>query len=350
MSVYIAAPKLGSNIWIANKIIGRLQPENPQLKVLIADLYSHPLRNRNKVDAAKFFPSFCKVLSQNGIGSIFVYDVVSMERNLLGSGGRNILINLIAEGRDNNAYNVSSCVLKNFDFVFNPYNLAQIVGSREVTNRYLSSRGVSVPSSDRRSTYNTTGRRVFSMRKTGYPNTAIILDSSDEADNENYNTEFIDTRIQFGDKIYYTSVRIMCIGTRAVKFVIRARDCSEQRPEARDANTPLNVDLIRFLYVRLVEKNLKKLLSLTVRAGTAYGPGFYAHDVVIDKDSGDPYLCETELKFFPDTFMKKFQGLLDNEAALFSTVSWKEYAKISAHHFMKYLKYVEHSSETRQTP
>ena len=345
MSFHISPSKIGSNIWIANKIIGRYQPKNPRQKVIIADLYSNPLRNRKVVDAAKFFPSFCRVLGKNEIGSVFVYDIDSMERNTQDSVDKHILINLISERKINPAYNIPSSILKKFNLVFNSYSLAETIRNKKVTNEFLSSCGVPVPRAQ------SSGTRIFSMEKIerGRHDTAIVVDASDKISVDRYNTEFIDTRVQFENNSYYTCVRIMCIGSRVVKFVVQARSCREQCVEVRDVNTPLDLPLIRYLHVKLVKNNLGKLLSLAEKAGSAYGAGFYAHDVVIDKDSGDPYICETELKFFPDAYTRKFRGLLDNENALFNTVSWKEYAKTSAIHFLEYLEDIERTPKMLPT-
>ena len=295
------------------------------------------------VDAVKFFPSFCRVLGKKEIGSVFVYDIDSMERNLQDSRDKNILINLISERKINSVYNIPSDVLKKFNLVFNSYSLAEIVRNKKVANEYLSSCGVPVPNAP------CSGMKVFSMEKAGGHDTAIVLDTSDKISEDRYNTKFIDTRVQFKNNIYFTCVRIMCIGSRAVKFVVQARNCREHSVEVRDVNTPLDLPLIRYLHSKLVKNNLGKLLSLAEKAGAAYGAGFYAHDVVIDNDSCDPYICETELKFFPDAYTRKFRSLLDNENALFNTVSWKEYAKVSAIHFIKYLEDIERTPKSLPT-
>ena len=73
-----------------------------------------------------------------------------------------------------------------------------------------------------------------------------------------------------------------------------------------------------------------------MKAAAAFGPGFYGHDVVVETTSGNVFVCETALKFFPDSYMRKFRGLLDSENKLFSTTDWKDYAKDSAFAFVDY--------------
>ncbi len=338
-SFYIAPHGSGFNIWIANALIGRSQPRNLQRKVLIADFASKPLRNRNKVNCAKFFPQFCKVLRNYGFGSVFVHDIESVRCNATHDRSRNILINLLGEDRDEAKCELGDELLDRFSLVFNPYSLARIVASREATNELLSSHGVPVPKR------NATDRKIFSLGNTGYPNSAMILDESEQLDSGRYNVEFIDTRIEIGNKSYFTSLRIMCVGSRVLKYVIRARDTGEQRPEARDANTPLDPGLIRHLYGVLVEANEEKLISLAKQAERAYGPGFYGHDVVVDRNTGDPFLCESELKFYPGTYMRRLHGLLDDDDRRFSTEKWKDYADRSAHEFVKYCNEFVRSDE-----
>ena len=297
---------------------------------MIADLSSNPFRNRNVVDSAKFFPRFCKVLCQHGFSSVFVHDLNSIEKGLEDNRPKNILI-FVAPGFQGDAAFCAQKELRDrFLLIFNPPYLQQLVSDRQATNRFLLAHGVPVPRS------NVSGKKVFSIGKSGYPNSATIVDTFESAPSGCHNTEFIDTRIEVDGKQYYTSLRLMCIGPSIMKCVIRARDCSENRPEARDRNTPVEPDLIRNIYKLLVVPNYHKLVSLAALVEVAYGPGIYAHDVVLDRVSGDPFICESEFKFYPGTYMRRFRGLLDSDNRLISTSTWDEYAKCSALEFIRY--------------
>jgi len=59
---------------LANGLIAPLQPREPELQVVIADLDARPLRYNRKVGPLAFFPPFCKALAGFGIGSRFAHD------------------------------------------------------------------------------------------------------------------------------------------------------------------------------------------------------------------------------------------------------------------------------------
>ena len=278
----------------------------------------------------KFFPSFCRSLARRRIGCIFVHDTESIEK-AVSFPGRKILINLINEGYGNNqVYDLCDSLAEEFDLIFNPFWLAQIVANRHATNDFLSAHGISVPRRD------VAGRQVFSMSSHRRSSSAVIFDNSNLAPSDAYNVEFVDTTIPIDGKHYYTSVRMMCIGTRVIKLIARARDCSENRPEVRDINTPQDRAKLRSLYDTIVIPNLGRLTVLAKVAGDAFGPGFYAHDVLIDSDSGEAFVCETELSFFPTTFMRRQRGLLDDAGTLFSTCNERIYASYAADQFATY--------------
>ncbi len=322
------------NIWLANSVTGLIQPRKPKANVLIADFsrYPPPLRCRNKVRVDRFFPHFCQRLSRHEFASVFVHDCESLQRNLRTDGTPNILINLLVEGAGNWIYTLPQHLEKSISLIFNSRRLGDIVGCRKITNTLLAEHGISVP---KQNPPPSGQRKIFSLGG-GYPNSATVTNTYEQLESGRYNVEFIDTRIAFQNKTYFTSLRMMCIGSRVVKFIIRARDCEEQRPEARDRNTPPNPNLIDHIYQKIVTSNQNRLLAMVEDIEAVYGPGFYAHDIVLDKDTGIPYLCETELKFFPDTYTRTFRGLLDDTHPMYSTMSYRNYAKRAANKFADY--------------
>ena len=52
---------------------------------------------------------------------------------------------------------------------------------------------------------------------------AFIVDNLQELDEERYNTEFIDTTVQFRESVYFTCIRLVCIGTYLIRIYIRER-------------------------------------------------------------------------------------------------------------------------------
>ena len=295
----------------------------------------NPLRQRRVVDVFRFFPAFCKNLAKHGFATVFVYDEQSIMQNIVNSSGRTVLVNLVRE-RDAriDSYDFSSELLEKIDIVFNTCHLARIVGDKQSTNEFLSAQGVPMPKC------NVDGRDykglIFSFSRIGRNRSAYIVDNAGTADDSRYNTEFVNTIVEFKDRSYYTSIRLMCVGPHILKILVRARDSAEQCPECRDHNTPRDRELFQHLHESLVFPNLDSLSSLAEQCESAYGPGFYAHDVLIEQPTARVLLCETELKFFPTAFMKRFHGFLDDANTLVSTCNQSAYSKHAAYQFMNY--------------
>jgi len=100
---------------------------------------------------------------------------------------------------------------------------------------------------------------------------------------------------------------------------VQARDCGEQDPAARTRDTPQDAGLRAHLRTELVEGDLERVLSFGTKVGRTLGAGLYAHDLLVEADAGELYLCESEFKFYPKPYMRRFKGLLDDEQELFST-------------------------------
>ena len=97
--------------------------------------------------------------------------------------------------------------------------------------------------------------------------------------------------------------------------------------QARNRDTPRDPELLRYLRAELASADLERLLSFATRVGRTLGPGFYAHDLLVEAGSGELDLCETEFKFYPRPFMRRFRGMLDGEGELFSTCGQGAYAR-----------------------
>jgi hypothetical protein len=125
----------------------------------------------------------------------------------------------------------------------------------------------------------------------------VVLDSIAEADASRYNTALVDTRISHDGRSYYTCVRLLCVGSRIVHAYVRARHVEEGSPSVHSGDTPLDADLMNFLQRRLVDDRLDEMAELAAKVAAALGPGFYAHDVLVDVEGGAPLLGETGFKF-----------------------------------------------------
>ena len=261
---------------LANRLIAPFQPREPELRVIVADLDAKQLRYNRKVDALAFFPPFCKVLAQYGIGSRFVHDVGGMEQAVGQRDCKAVLVSLVDEDRsDLGRYDLPGELLGRFLAVFNSRGIAGILRDRRLTNEYLSSHGVRMPGCD------ATGGRVFSLPRTGYGHGAAVPDEVGESNDASYDTEFIDTRVRFRGRSYYTSLRLMCVGPVVLKILAQARDCDERDPAARSRNTPQDPELLEHLRFELAATGLGRILAFGQDVWRALGPGFYAHDLLV---------------------------------------------------------------------
>ena len=186
-----------------------------------------------------------------------------------------ILVNLVNELYDDlDAYDIPKSFLEQTNAVFNSHGIAKIIRDKEEANRFFSQHNISMPGQNLDERTN-----VFSNARIGSGERAFIVDNLQELDKERYNTEFIDTTIQFRESVYFTCIRLVCIGTYLIRIYIRARDVSENNPSVHNKDTPKDRELLDYLYEKLVAPRLEAFHALSYRIGHVLGPGFYAHDV-----------------------------------------------------------------------
>ena len=321
--------------WKNNDIISEFQPAAASAKVIIAALTPAGLKSRGKVNVVKFFPPFCQVLGQHGIGSAYIRNSADLQRELLSSREMPIiLIDLVHELYDELE---SEKMIREYGsrigVVFNSYKVAHVVRDKKIANDYLSSHGIPMPRCgglDR--------QKIFSNVRIGTKEPVFVHDDIGDADKSRYNSEFIDTRIRIGDTSYYTSVRLMCIGSRLLQAYVRARDTRENNPSVHTADTPLDHELLQNLYRQLVATRIKDYSLLAKRMGSVLGPGFYAHDVLVDNTSHEIFVCETGFKFFDDPYWDRIKSIADGRDFQYNVVRQYVYAKYAAGEFLSYCK------------
>ncbi|MDE0405207.1 MAG: hypothetical protein OXI53_07820 [Nitrospira sp.] len=294
---------------------------------------SRGLRARGKVKSRRFFPPFCRVLGQCGIASVYIGDYESLERELcLANNLPLVLVNLVNEDRDDiKPYRFPNDLLRNVTAVFNPHNIAGLVRDKKEANQFFFKHNISVPdhSPDERT-------NVFSNSRFGTGARAFIIDNFQELDGERYNTQFIDTTVRFKESVYFTCIRLMCIGTYLIRIYIRARDVSENNPSVHSKNTPKDPELLDCLHEKLVATRLEAFRALSARLGHLLGPGFYAHDVLIENKTGQLFLCETGFKFYDDTYEERMSGVVSDRNFLSNISDQETYAGHAASVFVSY--------------
>ncbi len=326
-----ARKKVG--IWIQNYRIRKVQPLHARAKILILAFGPRGLRARGKVKSRRFFPPFCNVLGQCGIASTYIGDHKNLERELcLADGLPTILVNLVNEDRDDlEPYKFPNDLLRNVTAVFNPHKIAGIIRDKKEANLFFSEHNISVPAHNLDKKTN-----VFSNSRFGTGARAFIIDDLQELNEERYNAQFIDTTVRFKESVYFTCIRLMCIGPYLIRIYIRARDVSENNPSVHTKDTPKDPELLDYLHETLVAPRVQAFHALSERIGHVLGPGFYAHDVLIENKTGQLFLCESGFKFYDDSYEEQMIGVLSDRNPLCNISDQETYAEHTASVFMRY--------------
>ena len=249
-------------------------------KVIIVNLNHDPLGTGGKVVPRTFFPPFCAVLAKCGIASVYLNDTESMADEIIRSEGiPTVVINLVHEIYDDrDRYNIPLHLIQKITAIFNSYQTAGIIGDKKKANKYLSNHGVLMPNPNIHP-----GKKIFSNACIGTNEEVFLYDSADEMDDSRYNTEFIDTKIKFGARKYYTTIRLVCIGSNIVKIYCRASDVENCNPSVHNIDTPRDRDLMDYIRDQLILPNMQQYNSIAEKIEAALGPGFYVHDLLNDQ-------------------------------------------------------------------
>ena len=321
--------------WKENHRIAAHQPTKARAQVVIAAMGPDGFRTRGKVNHRLFFPPFCRILGEYGIRSVYVNSMASLEQELrLSEGMPTITIDLVNEDYgDLDTYDIPGGLSNQPSAVFNSRRVARIIGDKRQANAFLSSSGVPMP---RIADAKTVSGKIFSNARGGSKERVSIYDDINKIDEDRYNTEFVDTRIEYNEHVYYTTVRLMCIGTRLVQAYVRARPEAENDPSVHNADTPRNRELLDHLYGALVSQRIEEYAQLAEKIGSALDPGFYAHDILVANDSDKLFLCETGFKFFDISYWNVVESIVDDRAFQYNVVDQETHARHAASVFIAY--------------
>ena len=179
------------------------------------------------------------------------------------------------------------------------------------------------------------GVQIFSnaIRDTGAE--VQLLDDMRETDANRYNTEFIDTRVDFRGESYFTTVRLMCVGPEIVHAYVRVRPTKEGNPSVHAKDTPMHPELIEYLQERQVRQRYDELARLAECLSDTLGYGFYAHDLLIASNSSDIFVAESGFKFNDWSYTDRLDSIkeyLPSHKILFPT---SRFASASADAFLR---------------
>lgn len=298
--------------------VAAVQPTAPRATVVVTGMSPGGLDGPGKVDAAQFLPAFAARLARDRVAVALATDPAQLRRSM--AQGPAILVHVYREV----AYRIDTAEVIEAEHraagVFNAAWNGPIIADKLLTNDFLTPRGVPMPSLAPEGP-------VFSNLRQDSGGAVAVLDRIQEADSGRYNTEFVDTRVDYGGRTYHTCVRLLCVGARIVHGYVRARDVAEGSASVHAADTPQEPALVEALQERLVVHRLPELADLAIGVAEAFGPGFYSHDVLVPNNGGPVRLCETGFKFNDMAYTKRLAPVasdLPSHAAIFAIDTWAE--------------------------
>ena len=314
-----------------NRGINCKTPNKSRTVIVLISLNKEAKPTGGKVsDPLRFFRGFCCVTTKCGIPSIFVHGKSNLTRLLEVMFDKDvILINLVHEDFDDlNNWKIPEDMLSGITAIFNQTNVATLIRDKLETNLEFTRNNIAMPR------LNPKKGKIFSNTITGTKEAVAVYRPGENMDPRRYNTEFIDTALHYNGNRYYTSIRLMCIGSRICQIYVRISE--DTNPSVHSMDTPLDRDLLEFAYQELVPHNYYKFQRIVKGIESIIGPGFYAHDLLIESQSGDVYLSETGLKFDDDTYLRHTRDINLSSHLMSRHLDIETYAAYAATIFVSY--------------
>ncbi len=274
-----------------------LAPDDPRGRVIFTGFGRRGFAAKGKIDPHEFLPPFVHALWRAGVETRFAATPDELRTAMAGAPRPPCIVHLYDEEHETGALAGVDPLCAEAGLVFNSLATGAVVARKDETNRRLAAGGVRVPRMlDRLDP----GETAFSNEIGG--TSAEVRLVSDALDPARYNTAFIDTRRDFRGAEYHTTIRLICVGSRPVAAWVRARPVDQGSPSVHSRDTPVDPDLIEHLHGVLVAGREAEFATLAERIAAALGPGFFAHDLLIDRETEEILVCETGLKLRDATY------------------------------------------------
>ena len=167
--------------------------------------------------------------------------------------------------------------------------------------------------------------------------TAIVPDDATDTsagDDLEIRTEFVDTRVNFGSRRYFTSVRLLCVDDVILHAYPRARDDRAGDASVHAHDTPADPALIEHLHESLVQPRSEEFASIARQLHDVLGHGFFAHDVIVESGTGRILVCEGGFKFDDPAYRRHLEPIasrIPSQSVLFPI---QEFSRRSAEVFL----------------
>lgn len=310
------------------KLSRRVHQKNPKAAkgtILFAAIGPDKFKLRGKGPMSEYLPVLCSALRQ--IGYRTQMTAVPRIAKRVASDQRTVaVVNLLHEENDREIdprYDALVLGASNL-VVFNSIPTCRIIADKARTNELFATKGIRTP---RTSGY---GGKSFSIPKSGSGSEVEVSDSHGSTHADRFVSEFIDTRLSYNGNEYYTMVRLMSVGKRIVAAFPAARSVSDGNYSVHGYDTPLERGLIGYLKKTLIDDIIDRHNLISQQIGEVLGPGFYHHDLIVERETRDVYLAETGLKFFADSFASHIEPIKKGSPLPEALHDYRVFARIAA--------------------
>jgi len=312
--------------------IRETRPVDPIGRVLICCANNSAFAGPNKVKPESFFPGFCRVLHSYNIDIEFISGQQSLSE-ATASDDNTIVIDIYNEEADHGFLpRTDQGLYGRAALVFNHRDAGAVMSDKARTNGVLTAAGVPMPRMDPEAglVFRNTASHSSSKDRD-----IEVSPKVDSARGDSYETEYIDTAREYLGRKYLTSIRMLCVGEVIISAFAAARPAEEGKYSVKGINTPVDIDLIRFFQERLIHERHEDLQGIAKRVAKALGPGFYAHDLVVDSTSGEILLCEAGYKFSMYPVAERFRSIAKKISSDYLILDETECARASAEAFVR---------------
>lgn len=274
--------------------VSQAQPSGSDFEVCFYGPSPQFFSRGGKVTAFEYLPDFCDQLRMRGIRTSFASTTSALE-SFVSSDTKRVLVSIYQEegGHIPTDPDVLS-LIDQADLNFNHPRSAMTIVNKLETNKTLAKAGCNVP---KQAVELEKDAPVFSNELDSTAASSFVTTADQANDESRFNAQFLDTRMPYKGREYYTTMRLMCINDQITHTMMRARDAAEGNASVHSANTPQDVDLINQLWQTTLEKYETQFRQIARQVFEAFGDGFYAHDTLIDHATQTAYICETGYKF-----------------------------------------------------
>lgn len=294
--------------------------------VIFVGTRRYGLSGRGKL-TPRFLEAFTSVMKRHGV-DVFTYSTPEEFFNnlMLHKAHRPVFVLVYNEtySKFYDPRRVESAILTHWPdaTIFNSTKTGKILRDKRRLNTFLRNEGIDVPAMVKSETATA---KIFSNEPIGSHKPVVVYDAGESLDQDRYNTTFIDTVREYGGKTYYVCLRALAVSTRIVSVYVRARPTDDGDPSVHSRDTPVDADLINYLYGEVAAPNIPRIKDLCYWLGRVLGPGFYVHDILPCAESGRLLICESGFKFNDNTLRKHlfsigrelpFSDLFTDEEAL----------------------------------